>query len=196
MIDRLALERRQVWLYLAAIAGGLLAGSAFPALVPRFEALLWPTLACLLYATFVQVPLLHVRLAFRDRRFVLAALSGNFVLIPLLVWLALQWLPDDPPLRLGVLLVLLVPCTDWFITFAQLGRGNAARAIAITPLNLLLQLALLPAYLWLMLPGAELGAALRLEDVLPAAAALIGLPLAGAALSERWIEAAPAARIV
>lgn len=196
MIDRVALERRQVWLYLAAIAGGLLAGSAFPALAPRFEALLWPTLACLLYATFVQVPLLHVRLAFRDRRFVLAALSGNFVLIPLLVWLALQGLPDDPPLRLGVLLVLLVPCTDWFITFAQLGRGNAARAIAITPLNLLLQLALLPAYLWLMLPGAGLGAALRIEDVLPAAVALIGLPLAGAALSERWIEAAPAARIV
>lgn len=192
MIGRRALERRQVWLYLAAIAGGLLAGSAFPALVPRFEALLWPTLACLLYATFVQVPLLHVRLAFRDRRFVLAALSGNFVLIPLLVWLALQGLPDDPPLRLGVLLVLLVPCTDWFITFAQLGRGNAARAIAITPLNLLLQLALLPAYLWLMLPGA----ALRTGDALPAAVALIGLPLAGAALTERWIEAAPEARMV
>jgi ACR3 family arsenite efflux pump ArsB len=150
---------------------------------------LWPVLAALLYTTFVQVPLLHVRDAFRDRRFVLAILLGNFVLIPLLVWLALQGLPDDPALHLGVLLVLLVPCTDWFITFTQLGRGSTARAIAVTPLNLLLQLLLLPVYLWLMLPAADFGAALNTEEMLPAALALIGLPLVAAALTERWVEA-------
>jgi ACR3 family arsenite transporter len=136
-MDRLTLERRQVWIYLAAIAGGLVLGSTRPGTGPHLETLLWPVLAVLLYTTFVQVPLLHVRDAFRDRRFVLASMTGNFVLIPLAVWLMLQWLPDDPALRLGVLLVLLVPCTDWFITFAQLGRGNTARAIAVTPLNLL-----------------------------------------------------------
>ncbi len=124
-MDRLTLERRQVWIYLVAIVGGLVLGSAAPGIGPRFEVLLWPVLAALLYATFVQVPLLHVRDAFRDGRFVLAILLGNFVFIPLLVWLALQLLPDDPALQLGVLLVLLVPCTDWFITFTQLGRGNA-----------------------------------------------------------------------
>jgi ACR3 family arsenite efflux pump ArsB len=188
-MDRLSLERHQVWIYLAAIAGGLLLGSIAPGIGPRFEALLWPVLAALLYATFVQVPLLHVRDAFRDGRFVLAILLGNFVFIPLLVWLALQFLPNDPALRLGVLLVLLVPCTDWFITFTQLGRGSTARAIAVTPLNLLLQLLLLPAYLWLMLPAADFSAALKTEDMLPAALVLIGWPLAAAALTERWVEA-------
>ncbi|MDZ7753668.1 MAG: arsenic resistance protein [Gammaproteobacteria bacterium] len=190
-MDRLTLERRQVWIYLAAIVCGLLLGSAVPGIGPRFEALLWPVLALLLYATFVQVPLLHVRDAFGDRRFVLAILLGNFVLIPLLVWLLLQWLPDDPALHFGVLLVLLVPCTDWFITFTQLGRGNTARAIAVTPLNLLLQLALLPVYLWLMLPAADLSTTLKTEEMLPAALLLIGLPLVAAALSERWVEARP-----
>ena len=188
-MDRLSLERHQVWIYLTAIAGGLLLGSVAPGIGPRFEALLWPVLAALLYATFVQVPLLHVRDAFRDGRFVLAILLGNFIFIPLLVWLALQFMPNDPALRLGVLLVLLVPCTDWFITFAQLGRGSTARAIAVTPLNLLLQLLLLPAYLWLMLPTADFSAALKTEDMLPAALVLIGLPLAAAALTERWVEA-------
>ena len=53
--------------------------------------------------------------------------------------------------------VLLVPCPDWFITFSQLGAGNVPRAIAVTPVNLLLQLLLLPVYLWLML-GADLSA--------------------------------------
>lgn len=100
--------------------------------------LLWPTLTLLLYATFVQVPLLHLRKAFRDHRFVLPAVA----------WILVQWLPPDPPLRLGVLLVLLVPCTDWFITFSQLGGGNVPRAIAVTPIYLLLQLLLLPFYLW------------------------------------------------
>lgn len=190
-MDRLSLERHQVWIYLTAVAGGLLLGSIAPGIGPRFEVLLWPVLAALLYATFVQVPLLHVRDAFRDGRFVLAILLGNFVFIPLLVWLALQFLPNDPALRLGVLLVLLVPCTDWFITFAQFGRGSTARAIAVTPLNLLLQLLLLPAYLWLMLPAADFSAALKTEDMLPAALVLIGLPLAAAALTERWVEARP-----
>ena len=190
-MDRLTLERRQVWIYLVAIVGGLVLGSAAPGIGPRFEVLLWPVLAALLYATFVQVPLLHVRDAFRDGRFVLAILLGNFVFIPLLVWLALQLLPDDPALQLGVLLVLLVPCTDWFITFAQLGRGNTAHAIAVTPLNLLLQLLLLPLYLWLMLPAADFSAALKTEDMLPAALVLVGFPLAAAALTERWVEARP-----
>lgn len=190
-MDRLSLERRQVWIYLAAIVGGLALGSVAPGIGPRFETLLWPVLAALLYTTFVQVPLLHVRDAFRDGRFVLAILLGNFVLIPLLVWLALRALPDDPALHLGVLLVLLVPCTDWFITFTQLGRGNTARAIAVTPLNLLLQLLLLPVYLWLMLPAADFSAALQTEEMLPAALMLVGFPLVAAVLTERWVEARP-----
>lgn len=194
-MDRLSLERRQVWIYLAAILGGLALGSLWPALVQGFEILLWPVLAALLYTTFVQVPLLHVRDAFRDKRFVLAILLGNFVLIPLGVWLALQWLPDDPALRLGVLLVLLVPCTDWFMTFTQLGGGNTARAIAVTPLNLLVQLLLLPVYLSVFLPATDFGAALKTEEMLSAALALIGLPLVAAALTERWIESKPARAI-
>ena len=116
-----------------------------------------------------------------------AALVGNFILLPALVWGLVQCLPPDPALRLGVLLVLLVPCTDWFITFSQLGGGNVPRAIALTPVNLLLQLLLLPVYLWLM-AGAELSAALTPAEVWPALVVVL-LPLALAAMSERWIEA-------
>lgn len=186
-MDRLALERNQVWLYLGGILAGLIVGGLYPQAGSILEHLLWPTLAALLYATFVQMPLLHVRDAFGDHRFVGAVLIGNFVMIPLLAWAMLQWLPHDPALRLGVLLVLLVPCTDWFITFSQLGGGNVPRAIAVTPINLLLQLALLPLYLWLML---DQGAVLELDLIsLWPALLVILIPLALAALSERWIEA-------
>ncbi len=111
-MNRLTLERRQVWIYLVAIIGGLLVGSGWPRVNPPFEALLWPTLMLLLYATFVQVPLLHLREAFADHRFVAAVLVGNFLVLPVLAWVLVHGLPPDPALRLGVLLVLLVPCTE------------------------------------------------------------------------------------
>lgn len=45
--DRLRLDRRQVWIYLAAIGAGLATGSAIPALGPIIEAWPWPAPAVL-----------------------------------------------------------------------------------------------------------------------------------------------------
>lgn len=190
-MTRLTLERYQVWAYLLAIGLGLGTGTVWPRVGPAMEALLWPTLAALLFATFLQVPLLHVRNALRDRRFSLAVLLGNFVVLPLLAWALVETFDFDPVVRLGVLLVLLVPCTDWFITFSQLGKGDVPRAIAITPLNLVLQLVLLPLYLWLMADAQSLGS----WDwaTLAPAVFIVLAPLAGAALTERWIQAHPKA---
>jgi len=188
--DRLTLERRQVWFYLASITLGLALGSVLPEFAPVFGRLLWPVLAVLLYATFLQVPLLHVRAAFRDGRFIAAIVLGNFVLLPLLVWGLLEALPAEPALQLGVALVLLVPCTDWFNTFTYLGGGDAARAIAVTPVNLLLQLGLTPLYLWLLL-GEGMPSLSEAQGLLPAALALIAVPLLAAAASERFLEVRP-----
>jgi len=193
-MNRIALERHQVWVYLLSIAVGLSVGSAWPATQPALQALLWPSLVALLFATFLQVPLLHVRDALRDRRFALAVLVGNFVVLPLLVWALVQVLHmagADPAVRLGVLLVLLVPCTDWFITFSQLGRGDVPRALAVTPLNLVLQLLLLPAYLWAMGDASTL-VSVNLATLAPALLVVV-LPLAGAALAQRSIQNYPRA---
>lgn len=185
-MSRATLERYQVWAYLVAIGLGLVAGTLWPGIGPALETLLWPTLAALMLATFLQVPLLHVRDALRDRRFAAAVLLGNFVLLPLLAWALVEAFDVDPVVRLGVLLVLLVPCTDWFITFSQLGKGDVPRAMAITPLNLALQLVLLPLYLWRMTDTQSLGS----WDwaTLAPAMLIVLLPLAGAALAERWME--------
>ncbi len=189
-MSRQQLERRQVWLYLAAIGAGLSAGAAAPEAASTLDTLLWPTLAVLLYATFTQVPLTHIAAAFRDGRFMGAQLFGNFIVVPLVVWALLLAVPDEPAVRLGVLLVLLVPCTDWFVTFAHLGRADTHRAIAATPVNLLVQLMLLPIYLWLFLGHAflEILDARRIAGVY---LSLIVLPLLAAWLTERWVERAP-----
>ncbi len=182
MIGRLTLERHQIWLYLAAIGVGLWCGAAAPS--APFETLLWPALAALLYATFTQVPLVTLAPALSDRRFLAALLAANFAAVPALVALLLPAVPQDRAIRLGVVLVLTVPCTDWFITFTHLSGGDAARAIAATPILLLAQIAALPAMLWLLL-GDGAGAALPAGRMVEAFAGLIALPLALAALTER-----------
>lgn len=178
------LEQHQVWCYLAALGLGLLVGRAAAGLGALAEALVWPMLGLLLYATFTQLPLAAVPRALRDGRFLGAALVGNFVLVPALVWGLVQLTPQDPALRLGLLLVLLVPCTDWFITFTQLGGGDAARAAVLTPVTLALQLVLLPGYLWLF-GGGTLTTVFTPGQVWPALLVLL-VPLALAALTQRW----------
>jgi arsenite transporter len=185
-----ALERHQVWIYLAAILVGLGLGSQAPARAGDLEALVWPVLGLLLFATFTQVPLIHIADAVSDLRFIAAVLIGNFVLVPPLVLGLVQLLPDEPALRLGVMLVLLVPCTDWFITFTHLGRGDTRRAIAVTPVNLLAQILLLPIYLWIFM-GRDLVVVLELGWLGTAFAGLILLPLALAFLTQQWAAAAP-----
>jgi ACR3 family arsenite efflux pump ArsB len=188
-MKRLTIERHQVWAYLVAIGLGLAVGTAWPGIGSTLEVLLWPTLAALLFATFLQVPILHLRDALRDRRFAMAVLLGNFVALPLLVWALVEVFDFDPVVRLGVLLVLLVPCTDWFITFSQLGNGDVPRAIAITPLNMMLQLILLPLILWLIADAQSLD----LWDwaTLAPAMLIVLMPMAAAVLAERWIETHP-----
>jgi ACR3 family arsenite efflux pump ArsB len=181
------LEQHQVWLYLAAILAGISIGWTSPEHTGPWETWLWPTLGVLLYATFTQVPLIHISAAFRDRRFMVALLIGNFILMPAIVGALLLLLPDVPAIRLGVLLVLLVPCTDWFISFTHLGGGDGARAIAAAPVLLVVQLVLLPVYLWLFMGDLAIELAIG-THLLPAFFGLIVTPLILAWLTGRLTE--------
>lgn len=187
-MTRLDLERRQVWIYLAAILAGLGLGLLLPGAAADVEAALWPLLGILIFVTFTQVRLIHLPEAFRDRRFMGAMLAGNFGVVPLIVAGLLVFLPADPAVRLGVLLVLLVPCTDWYITFTHLAGGDTGRAIAATPVNLIVQMGLLPVYLWLFMGSAFLEI-FAVGPIVTVFQTLIAAPLVAAWLLERWAEA-------
>lgn len=181
------LEQHQVWLYLVAILAGLTIGWLSPEQTAYWELLLWPALGLLLYSTFTQVPLIHLASAFHDGRFLAALMTGNFILMPMIVGALLLLLPNEPAIRLGVLLVLLVPCTDWFISFTHLGGGDGARAIAAAPILLIAQLILLPVYLWLFMGDLAIELAVG-SHLLPAFLGLIVTPLVLAWLTERMTE--------
>lgn len=196
-MNRESLERHQVWIYLAVIGLGLTLGLLYPALAALPDWILWPVLGLLLFATFTQVPMEHMGRAFVDVRFTTTLLIGNFLLVPALVWVLVQFLPDDPVIRLGVAAVLLVPCTDWFISFTHLGRGDTARAIAVSPLLLFAQILLLPLYLVILFDGAIMADGLDTGRLVGVFVGLIVVPLILAALLEHWaVGRAERARVI
>ncbi|MGY0406727.1 hypothetical protein, partial [Pseudoalteromonas sp. SYSU M81241] len=74
------LERRQIWIYFAAVLAG--------AVAQDFARPTWiePALAFMLFVTFLQVPLSQIGNGFRQVRFLFALLIANFVAIPVLVF--------------------------------------------------------------------------------------------------------------
>lgn len=169
--------------YLVAVVAGIALGSLAPAVGEWAEAAILPVLAVLLLATFLQVPLAHLPAAFRDVRFLGALLIANFVLIPLVVAGLLLLAPNDPAIRLGIVLVLVVPCTDWFLTFTDVAKGDTARAVAATPVLLLVQLALLPVYVF-VLQGGDQRVEIELGPIVVTFVVLIVIPLGIAAVLE------------
>ncbi len=188
------LERHQVWIYLCCVGLGALIATTVAG-TERLQATINPALAFMLFVTFLQVPLAEIGRGFRETRFLGALLASNFVAIPVLAFLLSRMTMDDALLRLGILMVLLTPCIDYVVTFAHLGRADARLLLASTPVLLLVQMALLPAYLALFLGEA----AAQLVSIGPFVHAflwLIALPLLLAATVQWWAARSAAGRAV
>lgn len=185
------LESRQPWLYFGAVAIAALLAWALPG-TAALEPAINPALALMLFLTFLQLPLAALGQALRQGRFLATLLLANFVAVPALVaLLLLPLMPAEPMLRLGVLLVLLCPCIDYVVTFAQLGRADARLLLAATPALLVVQMLMLPVYLGLFLGDSAAGL-VQTGPSVQAFVWLIAVPLVLALLCQRWAAARPA----
>ena len=189
------MEDHQVTVYLGAMAAGALIGWAAPAAGPGLEHAINPVLGALLFVTFLQVPAAELLRSVRDGRFLGAALVVNFVVVPLVVAVMFTFLPADQAVRVGVLMVLLCPCVDYVIVFSGLAGGSNRRLLAATPLMLLVQMLLLPVFLYLFL-GSDLGSVVAVGPFLWAFAFLIVIPLALAWSTQAWAARRPAGQKV
>jgi arsenite transporter len=181
---RESFEQNQVSIYFGAVIVAAAAAMLAPTL-GALESAISPTLAVMLFATFLQVPLADLGKAFREFRFMSALLVANFIAIPVAVALLVQLLPPDPLLRLGVLIVLLTPCIDYVVTFSHLGRADARALLAATPLLLGVQMLLLPVYLGFLLGEAGRGL-IQIEPFVHAFIWLIAVPLLLAGVVQVW----------
>lgn len=178
------LETHQVKIYLAAVVIAGIVALIIPG-AAALESGVNPALALMLFVTFLQVPLADLRRAFARIRFLTTLLLTNFVAIPALVAILVQFLPGDPMVRLGVLFVLLTPCIDYVVTFSHLGRADARLLLAATPALLIVQMLLLPVYLRFFL-GSDAADLVQIGPFVHAFLWLIAVPLALAALVQMW----------
>ena len=165
-----------------------------------------PALLVMVTAVFVQMDAGHVGEVHRARSVVAVSLLLNFVVTPLLAWaLGAGLLGDQPDLRIGLLLLLVTPCTDWYLIFTAMARGHTGIAAALLPVNLVLQLALLPVYVLLlggqaaMIDAGTLAESVLLVLVVPLLLAtglrVLATRRRGAAWRDRTVVA-PASRLV
>jgi ACR3 family arsenite efflux pump ArsB len=135
-----------------------------------------PFLGFMLLGLFWEVPLRDIAKSLRNARFALTAFALNFLWTPLFAWgLSRLFLRGEPSLALGFVLLMVTPCTDWYLVFTGAAKGNVPLSLSLLPLNLACQLLFLPAYILLL--GGEAGWA---DPALVAEGALsaLALPLA------------------
>ncbi len=176
------LEKAQSLIILAAVFTGLALGTV-PGISRIAGTLILPFLVVMLTGVFLNVPLRRFADVLRHGRVAIASLTINFLWTPALAWV-LGWffLRDQPLLWIGFLMLLVTPCTDWYLVFTGIARGNLALSTTLLPVNLVLQILFLPLYI-LLLAGAVLPIDPRL--LAESVATVLLLPLGTAVVLRR-----------
>ncbi|STX55729.1 Sodium Bile acid symporter family [Legionella beliardensis] len=178
------LEKHQILIYFVTI----ITAAAIAFLTPRSSVLtaaINPALALMLFVTFLQVPLIDLGRSFTKIRFLSALLVANFFIVPVLVGVLLQFIHLEPMIKLGVLFVLMTPCIDYVVTFSHIRQADSKLLLAYTPILLMIQMLLLPFYLYIFL-NAESAKLVHIEPFIHAFLWLIIIPLLMAALVQFW----------
>lgn len=140
-------EKLQPLLIFAAVLMGLVA-APYDTLRQFGAQAIVPALQIMLFFVFFTMPFGNLVKAFRSFKVTGSALIINFIVTPVVAYLlGVLFLADSPMFRIGLLMLLATPCTDWYLVFTGLSRGNVPLALSLLPWNLFLQLALLPVYL-------------------------------------------------
>jgi arsenite transporter len=145
-----------------------------------------PLLVTMLYITFLQIPLDEMKKAFKNTRFTLTSVLINFVWTPIFTWfLAFLFLGDHSALFIGFIMLMVTPCTDWYLIFTGIAKGNVALSAAILPLNLILQVVLLPFFLLIF--GGTTGV-IQLGFLVESILVVLLVPLILAVLTKRFLR--------
>ncbi|KZX16843.1 arsenic resistance protein [Methanobrevibacter curvatus] len=142
------LEKFQSVIIFVSIILGLYFGQmAFVA--DLFSSLIITFLFFMLFTIFLNIDLVEFKNSFKKLKFTLSSLSINFIWTPILAYvLGFIFLSHDVGLWVGFIMLLVTPCTDWYLVFTDIAKGDIPLSLSILPLNLVLQIILLPVYLF------------------------------------------------
>lgn len=139
-----------VALLVGAISLGALVGWLSPDLGERLSGGVDPTLLLVVALLFFEVRLRAVAAGFANLRFMGIAWGANFLIVPVIGFIiASLFLSGQPLMFTGLLIYFISPCTDWFLGFTRMAKGDTALGAALIPVNMFMQLLLYPVWLWL-----------------------------------------------
>ncbi len=135
-------------LFAAAIVIGSTLGWFAPAIGQHASGAVDTTILWLVGLLIFEVRLTRCRLRRAELRVLALTWIANFVLIPALGFaIASLFLSGQPLFRTGLIIYFMAPCTDWFLGFTRLARGNTALGAMLLPLNMASQLLLYPLFI-------------------------------------------------
>lgn len=105
-------------------------------------------LCLMLFGLFLEVPLGDLKDSFKNVKFTSTSLIINFIWTPLFgYFLGSLFLKGNVDVLVGFFMLILTPCTDWYLVFTKMAKGDLSLSLSILPINLILQIILLPIYL-------------------------------------------------
>ena len=135
-------------LLITAMASGAMLGVFAPSTQEPLSSFIDPLILTLVFLLFFEIHFQSFKGATKHWRFLSIAWVANFVIIPLIGWgIASLFLSGKPLLYTGLLIYFIAPCTDWFLGFTRLARGDTSLGAILLPINLVTQLILCPILL-------------------------------------------------
>jgi ACR3 family arsenite efflux pump ArsB len=131
----------------------------------------------------------------KSLRFFAIAITANFIIVPFIGYgIAALFLSDHPFLFVGLVIYFMSPCTDWFLSFTRLAKGNVSLGTVLIPINMSLQLLLYPVFLSLFtentvnIESAVIANTLSQWFLIPLIVALVFHAILRKALSASWFD--------
>lgn len=113
-------------------------------------------LCLMLYGLFLEVDLNELKDSFKNIKFTSTSLIINFLWTPLFgYFIGSLFLRGNVDILIGFFMLILTPCTDWYLVFTKIAKGDLTLSLSILPINLVLQIILLPFYLILFFSTAN-----------------------------------------
>ncbi|AVJ29812.1 arsenic resistance protein [Achromobacter spanius] len=158
MLKALPALIRSSWisvLLVGSILAGSLIGQAWPGAGAALGEQVDRTLLMLVGLLFFGVRFEAAAQLRGNARVLALILAANYLLVPAIGYaIASAVLPSQPLFMVGLMIYFMAPCTDWFLGFTRLARGNVALGTALIPINMVVQLLLYPVYLHLFTRNA------------------------------------------
>ena len=103
----------------------------------------------LLFFLFYNISFDKFLQGLKNKKYLSVAWFSNFFLIPILAFIiASIFIDRSSAVFVGIIIYFIAPCTDWFLGFTKLAKGDVGINSALLPINLLSQILLLPVYLY------------------------------------------------